>query len=61
MVVEVMAKEKFEYCQTCGVAENPECTKCGKVFWHREMGAYLNGGNGSGVVKHLCPKCAKGK
>jgi len=56
-----MAKEEFEYCQTCGIAENPECTKCGKVFWHRAMGAYLNGGNGSGVVKHLCPKCAKGK
>ena len=53
-----MSKEKFEYCSTCGVAENPQCTNCGKSFWHREMGAYINAGGNSGVAKHLCSKCA---
>lgn len=56
-----MTSKKFEYCPTCGIAENPECNKCGQIFWHREMGAKLDGGGQTGVVNNLCPKCAKDK
>jgi hypothetical protein len=56
-----MAKEEFQYCSTCGIAEHPKCTECGTQFWHRAMGAYINAGARTGVPKHLCPKCAKAK
>lgn len=51
-----MAK-KFEYCSTCGAAEYPICTDCGKEFWHRATGAKLNAAKGSGTLVNLCPSC----
>ena len=54
-----MSKENFEYCNTCGAAEYPECSICGKQFWHRDPKARLNALKGKGLVQHWCPDCDK--
>jgi hypothetical protein len=53
-----MTNKHFDYCNTCGAAEYPNCSYCEKPFWHRAKGVNLNAAKGTGVKVQLCPSCA---